>query len=121
MRGGIATGQNCSDSVLGPQSDGGKELYGMAGNERQVELLGDRRQQQGGFHRGKGSADASPWTAAKGKIGTARQLLFKLCRPTVGIEAQGIVPIARIAVDEPLADEDVGAFRQPVSSDFNRA
>ena len=89
---------------------------GVAENQAGLPALGEGGQHEDALGPGETLADAQARSGAEGEIGKLGASRLRLWGPTVGVEALGVKPIARVAVHDVLAEEDRRAGRQDIAA-----
>ena len=104
--------------MSGAKGNRGEQIERLAGHQAQPIALGDRGQNENPLHHRKMIAYADARAIAEGKIGTARQSPSQIAVPALGTKDLRILVPSRIAMDEILHEEELGAARHPVPSDL---
>src|SRR5688500_11878496 len=90
-----------AERYRGPEGDGMAEL------EPQPEASGDGGEDQRRLHDRKSVADAAALPSAKGEVRELRQRAIELGRPAIGVERFGLLPESWIAMQQPLAHDEL--------------
>src|ERR1700730_12274181 len=106
-----AAADDRSDAMFWAQRDRSEGLDGMARHEVQTNVLQDRGEQLRGLDHRERRADADPRPSPKGEVGEPRNLsgANRVFAPSLGIECFWIGEKPRVALRQPLKDENVRA------------
>src|ERR1700690_1276420 len=110
-RGSISQVSEHFDAVPGPQGDGEKRLYVLAGHKRKAITLGDSGEEQRSFHHREAGTNADAGSTTEWKISEARDSTAadRVISPAQWIEALGIGKEADVTVCKPLHQENIRA------------
>ncbi len=110
-----------AEAWLRAQGDVRRGSHALAGLHRQPEALGDRRQEQDGFHRGERVADALARPTAEGEVGKARQAAGEVAGPSLGAERLGVLEPAAVAMHHPRRHDHDDAARKGMAGHLGRS
>src|SRR5690349_24617951 len=111
------------EAVFGAEGDGEEWSDAAVGNKRELKALREGGEEQRGFHHGETGADADARASAERKIRETRKAAAadRIVAPAFGIEAFGIGKETRIAMDDPLEQENVGTSGDAIAVEFEVA